>query len=60
MLSGAVSGAGEKHLPQLLQTDSFSLLRANSDSPLKAKAMASAGERGAVLKLFIGCSRSPF
>jgi len=40
MLSGAVSGAGEKHLPQLLQTDSFSLLRANSDSPLKAKAMA--------------------
>merc|ERR1719472_701043 len=40
MLSGAVSGAGEKHLPQLLQTDSFSLLRANQDSPLKAKAMA--------------------
>jgi hypothetical protein len=40
MLSGAVSGAGEKHLPQLIQTDSFTLLRANQDSPLKAKAMA--------------------
>jgi hypothetical protein len=41
MSSGAVSGAGEKHLPQLIQTDdSFSLLRANQDSPLKAKAMA--------------------
>jgi len=40
MLSGAVSGAGEKHLPQLVQTDdSFSLLRSSSDSPLKKRAM---------------------
>merc|ERR1719218_315672 len=35
--SQAVSGAGEKHLPQLVQT-SLSLLRANGMSPLQAKA----------------------
>jgi hypothetical protein len=40
MLSGAVSGAGEKHLPQLLQTEeSFSLLRSATDAPAKARAM---------------------
>jgi prefoldin subunit 5 len=39
--SGAVSGAGEKHLPQLVQT-SLSLLRSNggAKSPLQAKAAA--------------------
>jgi len=40
MLSGAVSGAADKHLPSLVQSDeSFSLLRSASDSPAKARAM---------------------